>query len=388
MSDQTPQGNKPKSRRGRGSGSIWKPKDSRFWWIAYMSGGKRRFESSESTRKGDAQDLLTRRLGKTADGVVVTPQMGRKTLGDGLKGVIDDLTINGRKSVPETQRQIDLHLLTYFRADQRMSEITTSHLTAYVRHRREQGASPASCNHELATVRRAYRLAMRADELSSMPHVPMLTLNNARKGFFERHELEAILEHLPAYARAPVMFAFITGWRLQSEVLPLMASQVDLQAGVVRLEVGTTKNKEGRSLYVTEELRKVLKTQLIALEALKEQGTICPYVFHRPGGIRIRSIREAWEVARVKAEYPGKLLHDFRRTAVRTLERSGVPRSTAMQMVGHKTEAIYRRYAIVDEQMHREAAAKVDAWNADQKAKANAERRGQVRRFKKRQAAS
>jgi integrase len=58
---------------------------------------------------------------------------------------------------------------------------------------------------------------------------------------------------------------------------------------------------------------------------------------------------------------PGRLLHDFRRTAVRNLERNGVPRSTAMAMVGHKTEAIYRRYAIVDDQSLREAAKKLDA---------------------------
>jgi hypothetical protein len=32
---------------------------------------------------------------------------------------------------------------------------------------------------------------------------------------------------------------------------------------------------------------------------------------------------------------------------VRNLERAGVPRGVAMAMVGHKTEAIYRRYAIV-----------------------------------------
>jgi len=57
-----------------------------------------------------------------------------------------------------------------------------------------------------------------------------------------------------------------------------------------------------------------------------------------------------------------KLIHDMRRSAVRKFERSGVPRSAAMAMVGHKTESIYRRYAIVDEAMLREAAARLDAW--------------------------
>ena len=56
------------------------------------------------------------------------------------------------------------------------------------------------------------------------------------------------------------------------------------------------------------------------------------------------------------------------RVGLHTLERSDLPRSTAMAMVGHKTESIYRRYAIVDEQMHREAA-KLDLWTSDQQTK-------------------
>ena len=45
------------------------------------------------------------------------------------------------------------------------------------------------------------------------------------------------------------------------------------------------------------------------------------------------------------------------------------------------------RYAIVDESMHREAAELINVWHADQTIKAAAERRGELRRFKKRQTA-
>jgi integrase len=58
---------------------------------------------------------------------------------------------------------------------------------------------------------------------------------------------------------------------------------------------------------------------------------------------------------------PDRIPHDFRRTAVRNLERAGVSRSVAMKMTGHKTEAIYRRYAIVSEQDLHEAARKLAA---------------------------
>jgi hypothetical protein len=53
--------------------------------------------------------------------------------------------------------------------------------------------------------------------------------------------------HLPAYLRPVVTFAHITGWQIRSEILPLRWSLVDFAAGVVRLDVGTTKSGEGRA---------------------------------------------------------------------------------------------------------------------------------------------
>ena len=49
-------------------------------------------------------------------------------------------------------------------------------------------------------------------------------------------------------ALQPVLtFAYATGWRLQSEILPLQWRQVDLKAATVTLDPGTTKNREGRT---------------------------------------------------------------------------------------------------------------------------------------------
>jgi hypothetical protein len=50
---------------------------------------------------------------------------------------------------------------------------------------------------------------------------------------------------------------------------------------------------------------------------------------------------------------------DFHRAAVRRLERAGVPRSVAKKLVGHRSDAIYLRYAITNETDLGEALAKV-----------------------------
>jgi Phage integrase family len=125
------------------------------------------------------------------------------------------------------------------------------------------------------------------------------------------------------------------------------------------LEPGTTKNREGRMFVMTPELRATLEVQRVATEIVqRKRGLILPWVFHRRGK-PIAGFRKAWAKACKHSGCPGRITHDFRRTAVRNLERAGVPRSVAMKMVGHKTEAICRRYAIVDEAMLREGAERL-----------------------------
>jgi integrase len=71
--------------------------------------------------------------------------------------------------------------------------------------------------------------------------------------------------------------------------------------------------------------------------------------------------RKSWKNACKDAGIPGRIPHDFRRTAVRNLERAGVSRSVAMKLTGHKTEAVYRRHAIVSEADLSDGVAKLAA---------------------------
>jgi integrase len=168
------------------------------------------------------------------------------------------------------------------------------------------------------------------------------------------------MRQLPEEVRPIVHVLYLTGWRV-NEVASRERRHLDMSAGWLRLEPGETKTGEGRMFPLIPELREVLTRQLERTRALElKTGRIVKRLFHR-NGKPIRTFRHAWRAACRRAGLPGKLRHQFRRTAVRNLERAGVSRSAAMRLVGHQTEQIYQRYAIVAESDLREAGDKLTA---------------------------
>jgi integrase len=190
-------------------------------------------------------------------------------------------------------------------------------------------------------LRRMFRLAVLHKKLTSRPHVPLLEEDNAREGFFEAAEFEALATHLPAVVADAARFAFLTGWR-KGEITSLEWRDVDTGAGTIRLRRAHSKNKKTRTLVLHGELLDVIRRRA-TLRRLE-----CPFVFHR-NGKALRSFRKAWQAACCAAGFKGRLFHDLRRSAVRNMVRAGVPQNVAMRISGHKTDSVFRRYDIVND---------------------------------------
>lgn len=359
-----------KKRRPVGTGSIYQPtykaadgtrRKSRFLWIAYYdAAGRLVRERTETENKTEAQALLTERLGARNAGRPVGPSIDRTTLATMAVMLKDDYAANRRKTEDKLPLRLR-YLEAFFLPATPARLITEDRVTAYVAARLKAGAAAATVNRELQCLRRMFRLAVKVKRLQLAPEIELLQERNARKGFLEDEQLRSILLKLPDRWRVLVRVAHVTGWRVRSELLTREWRHLDLDEGWLRLEPGETKNDEGRMFPLPPDLKSLLKAQQDATRALElKEGRRIPWLFHMEGRRpRYTILWEDWHAACLASGLPGRLLHDLRRTAVRNMERAGVPRSAAMRMVGHRTESMYRRYAIVDEAMLREAAEKL-----------------------------
>ena len=186
---------------------------TKTWYIGYRTrrGVPERVEAVGSDRRVDAVALLKRRLGGESQASTVM------TIEDLVEQIRGDYKRNNRDSIDRMERSVK-HLL------QRLGgftiiDLTTESIVAYQNGRLAAGAANATVNREMSALKRAFRLAARQDSTIPIPYIPMLTEDNVRRGFFEYSQLEAILPHLSAELQPVIEMAYITGWRVRSEIL-------------------------------------------------------------------------------------------------------------------------------------------------------------------------
>ncbi|HUU26537.1 MAG TPA: site-specific integrase [archaeon] len=338
-------------------------KRGRIWWMKYYRNGKPYRESSGSTKESDAKRLLRKREGEIAEGKLPGVYFDRVCFDELAEDYLVDFRING-KHIRRAELSLR-HLQKDFEGF-RVSTIDTPRIKSYIERRQNEGASNGTINRELTALKRMLNMGAQQTppKVDRVPHISMLKEDNVRKGFFEHGDFLALREALPKHLKGFLTFAYKAGWRL-GEISTLQWSQIDLEKGIVRLEPGETKNEEGRTIYLDEELKEIFRAQW---EARGKADTALPWVFlNRKGTDRVKRFDKAWKSACKKAGIGIKLFHDLRRTAVRNMVRAGIPERVAMMISGHKTRSVFERYNIVSGADLELAAKRQEAYLSTQK---------------------
>jgi integrase len=257
---------------------LYRRNGSEFWYFDYLNAeGERVRESSKTTDRETAQRLLDDRRGRIARGEVVLPRIDRVTFDEARQDLLDHYKAHQTRDMRGLEA-ILAHLTKFF-AGKRLVAIKPDVVTRYVLQRQEAGAANGTIRNELDLLTRLLNVAVDNGKLERVPKIPKPAATPARAGFVTDVQFEAIRGHLPEELRVAVTVAYTFGWR-KREFLGLRRHQYDAAAGTLRLDPGTTKNKDGRVVRLTAELRAMLDVKVARVRELElKLGRVIPWLF-------------------------------------------------------------------------------------------------------------
>ncbi len=326
----------------RGDGRIFKRGGT--WWVAFYVDGREQRESAKTANEGTAQKYLRTKLKEVHAHELdpakpfITQRERKRTVSDLMDALKADFEIRGKWN-PQVRTNVG-HVRTAF-GDIRATALTAEHVDGYIQRRLIEGAAKASVNRVTQLLKQSYSLA----ELPAPKIRRLDETDNVRRGFFTDTEVRLVMANLPKELSDFTLFSWLTGMR-KGEISSLKWDDYD--GDCIRLRAEDAKNGTARLIPLEGELIELIERRKTSRK-FKIQGIEkkSPLIFHRLGQ-PIGEFRKSWATA-CRLAGVRRLFHDLRRSACRNMVAAGVAQVTAMQLSGHKTDSMFRRYAIVAE---------------------------------------
>ena len=344
-------------------------KRSNTWWYEFIYAGERIRESAKTSRKTiatAAEEDHRKRLERAHAGMPTeAPEQRIKTVSEVLRVYERQYGVNHRHNslviVANRSKHVTRKLGSVL-----LPDLNQARLTEYMEQRREEKASNRTINMELMVLSRAVGYTWKA----LWPKLKKLQENQDVGRALEPEEEKRVLAAAAANP-SKLIYPFLmtltwTGIR-SDEARTLRWSQVDFQTPQIR--VGKSKTEAGarRAIPMGAALKMALEQH--AAFCARKLGPLQPewYVFPLSNRTRpvdatrpVTSLKTAWETVKTGADVECRL-HDLRHSFCTKLAEAGVPESTMLDMMGHVSSVMLRRYSHIRAKARREAITALES---------------------------
>jgi integrase len=315
-------------------------------WYEFVFRGERIRESTHQGNGRVARQMEAARKTQLAKGEVGIKELKRAP---GLAHFMRDsfiphleTTKSGKPNTIAFYKACIANLLAWPKlAESRLDEIEVDTITAYAARRQDACKSVATVNRELATLRRALRLAKKWGDLPTAP--PEITLNKGEKN--RERVLNAEEETAYLSVAEPLVRSVATimlDCALRPDEVYRLRWRENYRDGRITIHEGKTRAAR-RSVPVTP--------RVAAIMEMRRAGNISPWIFPAPtkaGHIDQSSIKKAHLRALKASEVSPFVIYDLRHTCLTRWARYMDP-FTLKKLAGHESLETTMRYVHLNE---------------------------------------
>jgi site-specific recombinase XerD len=238
--------------------------------------------------------------------------------------------------------------------NQKLNEVTRKSVQLFHNRLLTVGLMPASADHHLKLMRRAFNLAVEWEILETSPLTKLQLFNpdNRMENYLSPEQLDTLVTVLrtapPRTVCNVALFLLATGARL-NEALRARWDQIDKNTRVWKIPASNSKSKRIRSVPLND----------AALEILSQLGTEGEYdnlFINTRTKKPLVNVHKVWGSLRSQAGMEWLRIHDLRHSYASFLVNSGRTLYEVQQILGHSDSKVTERYAHLSTRTLQEAA--------------------------------
>lgn len=311
--------------------SLFKRKDSPYWWIKIIHNGRPVQKSTGTDDKAKAQEYHDKLKASLWD----QERLGIKLRYSWKDAVIRYLAETSGKATQETDKT-HLRWLDRYLNGLMLDEINRDLLEKVMAKRIADKVANSTVNRTMEVVRAVLRKAAFDWEwLDRVPKVRMLPEPKRRIRWITKDEAERLMAALPDHLAVMVRFSLETGLR-KANVTGLQWSQVDLVRRTAWIHPDQAKARKAIAVPLSVAAVKIIREQI---------GKHSTHVFSYKGNTIIQVNTKTWRATLAKVGIKEFRWHDLRHTWASWHVQAGTPLHVLQELGGWECVEMVRKYA-------------------------------------------